>query len=332
MRIAEKGRIDMFLLAGLVLAIAGGSFLSFRSSGPVNPAELAEAFSISIGRELSLLDAVADDIVGRWDKSRTIALQKAGAVDFFSGSGQEIDAWTGNQFLPPGRMLLGDFRLKHVRTGAGDFLLRKWMMDESRYLAAIVPLHIHYKIQNEYLEPSWNEALFNGYHVEIFDASSLQGLAISLDGEVLFRFAVSGGYARDDVAAVTLIVIAIALFIVLFLRWTKGIYARQPALHFLLLSGVLFSVRYAMIAGSFPAQFIRSDFFDPAYFASSELNPSMGDLLINSVLVTFLCFVLFRNFFRFERLRDILRSSRLNWILSSVAVVAVLFGFLFPFH
>ena len=86
-----------------------------------------------------------------------------------------------------------------------------------------------------------------------------------------------------------------------------------------------------MITFRFPSNIIVSDIFDPKYFASSELNPSLGDLVLNMIAVTVLCWFIFKNIFRFRGLRATLKHPVYRWLVSIFSSVAVLFGALFPY-
>ncbi|MDH4058111.1 MAG: HAMP domain-containing histidine kinase, partial [Cyclobacteriaceae bacterium] len=227
-----------------------------------------------------------------------------------------------------------DFEVKYIRTGAGDFLIRKWKINQHRYLAAVIPLHIHYKIQNEYLGPVWNRTIFSGYEVEILDASGAIGEEVKWKGKIIFRCQVLPDYFKDisaEIFAIVLFTISLLFFFLILYRFNKQIRGKHPTISFLLLAFGILGVRYLMIEFQFPSRFVDIELFDPKYFASSFFNPSMGDLVLNLVAVTAICFILFRKYSRFEGIRLSLRTRMMNWIISMFSTVAILFGALFPF-
>ena len=62
-----------------------------------------------------------------------------------------IVAWNDHHFIPPVHHLLEDFEIKFLKENAGELLVQKWKIDESSFLIAILPLHVQYKISNNYL-------------------------------------------------------------------------------------------------------------------------------------------------------------------------------------
>src|SRR5690606_27585485 len=103
-----------------------------------------------------------------------------------------------------------------------------------------------------------------------------------------------------------------------------------PDLVFVIFLCLMLVTRFLMTALEFPRSFVDSDLFDPLQFAASLINASLGDLLINEVALFFLCFYLFRNFFRFRSLRY-LSTGWGRWLLSFFSGALIFFAMLFPF-
>ncbi len=95
-------------------------------------------------------------------------------------------------------------------------------------------------------------------------------------------------------------------FILLFVsKWFRQLSVQQEHPERLILLVVAFTlfIRYLMLEFEYPFQIYSLDFFDPSYFAVSYFFPSLGDFLINAMLILFFTvtfFVLFRkgNFVR----------------------------------
>ncbi len=89
-------------------------------------------------------------------------------------------------------------------------------------------------------------------------------------------------------------------FILLFItKWFRQLSIQQerPERLILLVLAFIVFVRYLMLEFNYPFQLYDLDFFDPGYFAVSYLYPSLGDFLINAMLILFFVisfFVLFR--------------------------------------
>lgn len=246
-----------------------------------------------------------------------------------------LHAWNSNHFIPPLNHLQGDFTLKFLKENTGEFIVKKWSVDKNSSLFAILPLHIQYKISNNYLMPYWNKEIFEPSNIALLDAADTQGNPILHDGKIVFRIlpmpdstSMDGRWALTAIVSFSLAILALCLLV---FKRVETVSKERPAIGFF---GLLFTVtllRAAMIALEFPARFTDSSFFDPTYFASSELNPSLGDLVLNSIALLILCQYLFRNYARFKFLREWLASPLSRFLLSVFSVVSVLFGMLFPF-
>jgi two-component system nitrogen regulation sensor histidine kinase NtrY len=83
------------------------------------------------------------------------------------------------------------------------------------------------------------------------------------------------------------------------------------------LVGVILLYRLLTIYVPFPFNFKRLDLFDPMIYASSRLFPSLGDLLLNSLLVFWLVLFVKDRFLEKTRLSFNI-SQRQSWILNGV--------------
>ena len=106
---------------------------------------------------------------------------------------------------------------------------------------------------------------------------------------------------------------------------------KYPALGFLVLYAFLYGLRLIMIKLNFPNSIYPADLFNPQFFASSPLNASIGDLLLNEIAVLLLCFYLFRNYHRFRIFQYLYMGNIVSWLLSVIIGLSILFSFLFPY-
>jgi signal transduction histidine kinase len=100
---------------------------------------------------------------------------------------------------------------------------------------------------------------------------------------------------------------------------------------FAFLFGLLAVLRIAMVRFSFPSRWIYSKYFDPKFFASSSFNSSVGDFVLNTLIVTIACAYFFTIYSRTEFVKASLRMSGLyRWLLSIGVLTVTFFSFLFP--
>ncbi|MBX2945226.1 MAG: HAMP domain-containing histidine kinase [Cyclobacteriaceae bacterium] len=333
MQFLLKDKVTRLLFVLVLIFGSFGLYFAKLASRPANPEVIAAGFSKHLSQLYESLEPSVKDF--REHPTRDLTLIKAQPnVRFIVINDQDIVQWTDNQFIPPIRFVLDDFTFKYLKVSSGDFLLLKWNLNNDKHLVAIVPLHVHYKIQNDYLEPWYNPLVFGRYEVAILDPTTEQGHLISVHNTPLFRcvipfLPISSG--KDAVLTVIFTLLSITVFFILIFRLLQNLSSRFSTVKFFLLAGSIVLVRYLMIDYRFPAQFIETDIFSPKYFASSELNPSLGDLFLNSVAVAVLCLFLFLNFFRHDKALMLERQPLVRWPVSIFAATAVLFGALFPF-
>lgn len=333
MQFLLKDKVTWLFFVLVLIFVSFGLYFAKLASQPANPEVIAAGFSKRLSQLYEGLESSVKDFREYHTTDLTL-IKTQPNVGFIVINDQDIVQWTNNQFIPPVRFVLDDFTFKYLKISSGDFLLLKWNLNNAKHLVAIVPLHVHYKIQNDYLEPWYNPLIFGRYEVAILDPTTEQGHLISVHNTPLFRcviplLPISSG--RDAVLTVIFTQLSITVFFILIFRLLQNISSRFSIVKFFLLAGSIMLVRYLMIDYRFPARFIETEIFSPKYFASSELNPSLGDLFLNSVSVVVLCLFLFLNFFRHNKAVMLARQPFARWPVSIFAATAVLFGALFPF-
>jgi len=323
-------RILSFLAFIFLLSIAGGIISSFRANRPLDPDDTAQKISSRIADIISRLDEESITVIKQFSDTQNISYSE---FHFLIIQGEEIVTWNDDHFIPPVRALLGDFAIKFLKAPSGEFLIRKWKMDADHSLIALIPLHIQYKISNSYLPPVWNEAIFEYPPATILEPESDQGFPVVEHGVVVFKFLPTSFLNQKNTFwdYVTVLFFSIAMVVgFLALYWVvQAPSKRYPDLIFLGLVFIVYIIRKGMIYFDFPSRFIDSALFDPKFFASSDFNPSLGDLALNSIAVSILCFYLFRTYYRFKLFKSI--PSRFNWIVSIFSVLAILFATLFGY-
>lgn len=328
-----KYRTETFLLLGvLVLTSLGIAALSL-SGRETETKSITPEIARRIEQHIEHLDKLNYTWKEQWSNGPVVELVPVGITDFCILADQEFIQWTGNRFLPPVRFSQGDFTLRHLRTSAGDFLIKKWAWTEHASLLAIIPLYVHYPIQNEYLQPWWNESVFGTYQVTLYDPNTANGEPVVLNDKALFRCTLTERAELNSnlrVTGVVLMLLAMGVFIALLVQVYVNVFKRSGSGLLFMASGIVL-LRVLMVVGRFPSRFVDSDVFDPKFFASSELNPSLGDLVLNAVSVAVLCFILMLYMQHVKRKLLYLNSTGINLLMLIFAPVAILFGALFPY-
>lgn len=330
----QFSRIDkptFILVLAIGFSLLAGILFSYRATLPQRQDSIGKVITTNVVGLLDRLDTYAEELRSEgYSGNRTPKRQ--GNVDFLILQHQEIEYWTDNQFIPAVHMLTDEFEIKHIKTGSGDYLIRKWFLEHDRFLVGIIPLHIHYKIQNDYLEPTWNEEIFSAFHVDIVEANATEGYGVG-ENTLLFKIKLQDS-SRNTIygtLATLFFLTSIVFYFIVLVRILKNTEKNYPARGFLILTVSVLIIRLLMIRFQVPEKFIDTFLFDPKYFASSDLNPSIGDLLLNTFSVVILCLYLFRNYYRFPFIHAAGRKKSVLWTLSLFSSVAILFGALYPY-
>lgn len=312
------------LIAGLVMGL-----LSLRKP---SPEYVSEKIAGNLDRELSIIETDAATIIAEFKDHDTVQLLSSYKYPFFVYENGELVAWSDNNFVFPSPALSADLPVKLFKTPDGDFIIRKWMLDNANFLAAVLPLHRKYRIQNNYLSPQWNEHIFPEAGFMVHEHNAVAGIPVCVKDNCLFRISYLQerlpSLQQGGTIAVVLIGLAV-VFLVVFLNRITVNKRFNAEFSFLLLIMGLIAIRMLMISFNFPGVFVEMALFDPMNFASSGINPSLGDLLLNEIGLFIVCYYLFANYYRFKTLQWMYKHARL--LLSAASSFFVFFGLLYPF-
>jgi two-component system nitrogen regulation sensor histidine kinase NtrY len=197
--------------------------------------------------------------------------------------------WTSRDVLPGYRTVKGAKHTFYYETSSWKFILviNRSQTDENELsVVSVIPLSFEPPIINEFIKPEFNKQIFDFSLFDIKKEQQENYQAILYNDEPLFYIYFNQGYHVRPVW-VNGLYIALTICFLAGLIW----YFRNTTLHFirskksglalLWLAGLLGLSRFAMITMGFPGEYLPWSLFDAKIYASSDLNPSLGDLLIN---------------------------------------------------
>jgi two-component system, NtrC family, nitrogen regulation sensor histidine kinase NtrY len=321
------------LLFAFFLFLAAGLVSVYFASRPASPQSIADKISGNLEKEIQHADVEAADILSTLKERETSTLPGSDEYSFFLYESFRLKAWSDNKFVPVAASVAESFSLKLLKAGNGNYLAKKWKIDERKFLVAIIPLIRNYTITNDYLKTEWNDRIFPASAFTILESNASLGIPVCIQDQCIFRISFLQNqlpiHEHTKAVAVMLITIAIILSVAGAFHFVKKI--ETPEFRFALLLAFFIGLRYLMVTLNFPAALIHSDLFNPQVFASSTLNASLGDLVLNEVCLLVLCLHLFRNYRSFKVLKFLYRQNVLAWVVSVVSGVCVLYAVLFPF-
>ena len=299
----------------------------------ISPKKIVDRITQRLNSEITHLDERASQILPLQRANEKMELSNENYCSFVIYDQQQVVSWSDNKFIPAPSSVAEPFQLKLIKGGNGDYLARKWVISNNRFLVAIIPLTRKYNITNSYLKAEWNDRIFSSGNVTVLEPSSNIGYPIFIQSSNPFRVS----FLRDQQVTVepagilTFVFISIAILILIFTIFQYLEKFRYPELGVLLLYTILLVLRWSMIKTNFPNGLLGSELFNPQVFASSNFNASLGDLFLNEIAVLLVCIYIFRHYYRFRFLRKVYTHKVSAWIISIASGLCILFAVLFPF-
>jgi two-component system, NtrC family, nitrogen regulation sensor histidine kinase NtrY len=341
----KKFRIYFWLIALLLLAAALAGLRAFQQLYGNREASFAENLQCRMDRELGGIEERKNVLLDR--------LEHAGVLNFslfeddspypvFVFVRQRLVYWSDYHFTPRHREIEGDYSYRFLTNSKGSFVVVRWPVrvgSDDAEVFYLVPLRLETRVTNQYLRPEVNERLFYNaafsVHPPLSDGGGLNVLDPS--GNALFRIEFQADYGNGNPAfsrsALVISILILLVLVFLLYQATGRIICRWGygwALIFLV--GSVPALRAVMLLSGFPSFIPDFALFDPRYYASSVVNPSLGDLMLNLLGTGGIAFFLFFNYMKLPAYRNLLRASRPTRYLVAAILVVMVFCWLAVHH
>lgn len=292
---------------------------------------MAKKVSMNLSREIQRLEDDVADIITAIDSPASVSAKMS--YPYFVYSRDSLLFWSDNHYVPSIASVSDTFNIKLIRTASSAYLLRKTHVTDYVFVISLITLQRDYIIHNDYLNVEYNQRVFPTSGFRIFDPGSSSGVPVCVQGECLFNVVFAAeGFSPSILDALAFIAISFSLvFLVLVIGHGLKFVSRKFAeIGVLYLYFMFLGIRWIMLELQFPSRFLDTPLFDPQVFASSALNSSLGDLLINILALLGICLFVFQNYYRFYLVR-IRSNAFVSWLLNLLCGVFIFFAALFPF-
>ena len=206
----------------------------------------------------------------------------------------------------------------------------RWKRDSSRVYLGKILIKNQYLFENEYLKNSFERNFEVPEGTEI-DTKVGRNTIFSTEGKFLFSLKIPIDPDLSQVQIFILFLIYFTAFILLLVSLYKA-YCRfennfsSRVLFLLSFSVNIILIRIVQFYFQFPAVLYESKLFGPGSFSSSLFLPSLGDFLVNSILLLFLSYVFFRQSFP---LFNILKKGKnIRFSIAFLLLLILMAGFL----
>lgn len=205
--------------------------------------------------------------------------------------GGALQYWSDIEMVPRFENLSLSKKYQLIDNERGIYFAKLWHFNRNNkgyWLLHVYPLVHKLTIENEYLPGGFNEQTFGNDRFVLSNQLKEGYQQVYVEEDYLFSIFFRVGYDMAGKSSNhTLLVFFFSLLgLVLIIGgdfvytlWTKGQKVIATFYTFLILG----LIRILMLAFSFPNDFFQAGIFDPSLYASSKLNPSLGDLLLNVI-------------------------------------------------
>lgn len=235
---------------------------------------------------------------------------------------EELIYWNSNKYAIPNEELSVNDGSYFKTFQNGNFEIIKTTVNINNQLIVcigIIPIRWHYFIENKYLNSSFSDFPEIEDLYEISNDS--KGFVITnIHNKPLFSLQKKkeGNHSIYDWFNIVLRVAAILCLLILINRLSiKLVEAFNFKKGFLFLGTAIVVIRFCSYQFPFPFDFSNLPLFDPSIYASNFLHPSLGDLLINSILLFWLI-----TFYKFSTLNSNLPKTS-NKLIAHASLIAV---------
>ncbi|WP_233253983.1 ATP-binding protein [Hymenobacter sedentarius] len=323
-QLPEWRRLPWLLLLAAALCFVGGYLASRYALAPgvVQRTDIARLQQVVLQAEFTArreTDSVAAELPrGNYSFQKLLAQTTYPTCVLENG---ELRYWSDATLRPEAEVSSLVERL--IETPVGHFLLLPRLAGRFLILTYL-PLERHYGISNRYLREGGEQALFRGLDLQVVaDSTASNGAQFrAADGHYVFSIKrlqpnpLTGQYVPLALLGLGSLLYAAGWLLLALRLWRAG--QRGAAVAAVVLP--LAVLRFVLLNLGLPYSFIELPLFDPRVYAASWWAPSLGDLLLDALLVLLVAaggMVLWRS----QRVLERVRAPR---ALEGQALAAVL--------
>ena len=326
------------LLAALAVGLSVLSFLLLERNAPgATDEQYVSAVQQRVKEEMQVstteLHTVAD-LLKRTSKPTFASLNLPTQYPYFVFRNGQLLFWSDYRFIPDLARIAAVRTPKLIGFESGSYLVsheRVRRKTDTLDVFSLVNVYRDYRNNNDYLQPGYNPALFTIDPQSISDGRQNTFQAI-YDNKSAFLFSVVppkvDAYHNHSTPVNTVILATLSIiFLGLYVLQLMGRLRQQRHYEqgFFWLAGYLVLLRAVMLYFGVPFLFVESELFNPKFYASSVLVPSLGDLLLNALCVMVLAFYAVRYYFRSH---TYIRAIHLpDWLKAVISVGCVMLSY-----
>ncbi|MEK6478858.1 ATP-binding protein [Catalinimonas sp. 4WD22] len=245
--------------------------------------------------------------------------------------------WSDYRQVPNYRGLRGYYTYQYRNLEGGSYIIRRDTVthknDKLEYYI-LLPIYFENKINNKYISSGYNTEIFPQGAVAVSPKLTKNENLISYEGEPIFSVELNKparGYREHNTAksfqTLLSVLILFSIILILFNVFRSvhhNINNNQYDFAIALVIISLLGLRFFMLYFEFPFSIMPMRLFDGRFYASSSLNPSLGDLLLNSLSLLLILFYLYLYYGKLNVYQLLLKLK--PKLLSGIVVSLIIIG------
>ncbi len=322
------------LLAFLAFGLSAASFVWLEQNAPgATDEQYISTVQQRVKEELKTSTSELQNVVDqlkRNPKSTFSELQLPTRYPYFVFRNRQLFYWSDYRFIPEYTQMAQVTGPKLVEFEQGQYIVSHQRVvtgGNAMDVFSLVNISHDYQSNNAYAQSGYNPDIFALNPQTITDQRQNTFQAI-YDNASAFLFSVVppkvSDYRNHSTPVNTVILITIGIiFLGMYVLQLIVKLARKRHYErgFILLAAYLIVLRAGMLYAGLPFLFIESDLFNPKFYASSVLVPSLGDLLLNILVVVILAFYWVNYYYRSRSY--LFMVHRPYWLKSLISVICV---------
>ena len=232
----------------------------------------------------------------------------------------QLQFWNSHEVVPQDNDVARPDGKYFVTYPNGEFELIRTTVNLKQnraVLLAMIPIRSNYFVKTSYLKTEFAGIKSLEKRYELVNAGSTVDIKNG-DGKVLFglKEIKKKNKIYYDPYSLTLRIVSL-IFVLIFISVQASDVSKKvgPLKGFLFLAVVVFVLRYISYHVPIPFDYRHLELFDPSIYASNSLHPSLGDLLINMILVFWLVsFFKQTSLVTIENLKPV--KSKASWVVT----------------
>ncbi|MFN6943376.1 MAG: ATP-binding protein [Cytophagaceae bacterium] len=333
----------VFLISGVTLILLSILLAFFtKEKRQADKKEILEAISLNINTELSLARKEAKKIkriIENTDIPVFSTLIQETKYPYFVFRNKQLYFWSDQRYNFAYDLLKDNESLKYLNLKNGKHLvLKEGIIKRGDFfdIYFLIPLTSEFPVENQYLHSSFNKEIFAGYTLDIAPFYDVNRISTT-DGRFLF----SVTFIEDDIldnSTSNWYVFFLSLTGLIFILFYVGLFVAELNNNlmtdhaFLFLLVVLASIRGIMLVLNYPYNVIEFELFNSKYFASSAIDPSLGDLFLNALFTFVLSAFIYNHYPKSHILKVIHKLDRIPKFLLSVFLIFICNLFVYFFY